>query len=170
MLVVLLRGENCRFWSHLGWASPSLLHESSPPPTPPPARDSTQATLHLVILIVSRIQNLEWYWKQQFCPMERGISVWPTKITRPVKVAHFQRWSSIFRSDQTKMACSILIFNQTFPEFWAEWKVAHVTTSIVKCLGVYWLGAILLPILCLPSMNISTNHKFCLIWLSSISQ
>ena len=41
MLVVLLRSENCRFWSHLGWASPSLLYESPPPP-PPPAKPETQ--------------------------------------------------------------------------------------------------------------------------------
>ena len=39
--------------------------------------------------------------------MERDISVWPTKMTRPVKVDYLQSWSQIFRSDQTEMDHSI---------------------------------------------------------------
>ena len=34
----------------------------------------------------------EWYWGQQFCQMERDISVRPTEMTRPVKVDHLQSW------------------------------------------------------------------------------
>ena len=49
----------------------------------------------------------ERYWGQQFCQMERDISVRPTEMTRPVKVDHLQSWSRIFRSDQTEMVCSI---------------------------------------------------------------
>ena len=43
------------------------------------------------------------YWGQQFCQMERDISVRPTEITGPVKVDHLQSWSRIFRSDQIEM-------------------------------------------------------------------
>ena len=32
----------------------------------------------------------ERYWGQQFCQMERDISVRPTKMTRPIKVATFK--------------------------------------------------------------------------------
>ena len=32
----------------------------------------------------------EQYWEQQFCQMERDISVRPTEMTRPVKVDHLQ--------------------------------------------------------------------------------
>ena len=49
----------------------------------------------------------EWYWGQQFCQMERDISVRPTEMTRPVKEDHLQSWSRIFRSDQTEMVRSI---------------------------------------------------------------
>ena len=45
----------------------------------------------------------ERYWGQQFCQMERDISVRPTEMTRPVTVDHLQSWSRIFRSDQTEM-------------------------------------------------------------------
>ena len=45
----------------------------------------------------------QWYWGQQFCQMERDISVRPTEITGPVKVDHLQSWSRIFWSDQIEM-------------------------------------------------------------------
>ena len=32
----------------------------------------------------------EQYWVQQFCQKARDLSVQPTKMTRPVKVDHFQ--------------------------------------------------------------------------------
>ena len=44
------------------------------------------------------LQNTkEQYWGQQFCQMERDISVRPTDITGPVKEDHLQSWSRIFR-------------------------------------------------------------------------
>ena len=46
-------------------------------------------------------------WGQQFCQMERDISVRPTEMTRPVKVDHLQSWSRIFGLHQTKMVRSI---------------------------------------------------------------
>ena len=49
----------------------------------------------------------ERYWGQQFCQIEREISVQPTVMTRPVKVDHLQRWCQTFRSDRTEMVCSI---------------------------------------------------------------
>ena len=49
----------------------------------------------------------ELYWGQQFCQMERDISVRPTEMTRPVKVDHLKRWSQIFRSDRTETDRSI---------------------------------------------------------------
>ena len=49
----------------------------------------------------------ERYWEEQFCQMERDISVRPTEMTRPVKVDLLQSWSRIFRSNQTEMARSI---------------------------------------------------------------
>ena len=36
------------------------------------------------------------YWGQQFCQMERNISVQPTEMTRPVKEDHLQSWSRIW--------------------------------------------------------------------------
>ena len=41
----------------------------------------------------------ERYWGQQFCQMERDISVRPTEISGPVKVDHIQSWYRILRSD-----------------------------------------------------------------------
>ena len=45
----------------------------------------------------------EQYWEQQFCQIERVISVQLTEMTRPAKVDHLQSWSQIFWSDQTEM-------------------------------------------------------------------
>ena len=49
----------------------------------------------------------ERYWEEQFCQMERDISVRPTEMTRPVKVDLLQSWSRIYRSNQTEMARSL---------------------------------------------------------------
>ena len=51
----------------------------------------------------------ELYWGQQFCQMERDISVRRTKMTRPIKV------------DRT--GPFHLMYQPKFPEFWVEWKV-----------------------------------------------
>ena len=59
----------------------------------------------------------ERYWGQQFCQMERNISVRPTEMTRPVKEDHLQSWSRIFRSDQTEMVRSIWCTNRNFRNF-----------------------------------------------------
>ena len=59
----------------------------------------------------------ERYWGQRFCQMEKGISVRPTKMTRPAKVDHLQSWSRIFRSDQTEMVRSIWCTNRNFRNF-----------------------------------------------------
>ena len=49
----------------------------------------------------------EQYWEQQFCQMERDISVLPTEMSRPVKEDRLQSWSRMFRSDQIKTVRSI---------------------------------------------------------------
>ena len=49
----------------------------------------------------------EGYWGQQFCQMEMTFRSDQTKMTRPVKVDHLQRWSQIFWLDRTEMVCSI---------------------------------------------------------------
>ena len=71
----------------------------------------------------------EQYWGQQFCQMERDISVRPTKMTRPVKVDHLQssvlnipvrpNWNGPFHwMNQPK-----------FLEFWVEWKAPKDSLS-----------------------------------------
>ena len=59
----------------------------------------------------------ERYWEQQFCQMERDISVRPTEMTRPVTVDHLQSWSRIFRSDQTEIVRSIWCTYRNFRNF-----------------------------------------------------
>ena len=59
----------------------------------------------------------EQYWEQQFCQMERDISVLPTEITRPVKEDHLKSWSRMFRSDQIKTVRSIWWTNRKFRNF-----------------------------------------------------
>ena len=59
----------------------------------------------------------ERYCGQQFCEIERDISVPPTEMTRLVKVDHLQSWSQIFRSDQTVMVRSIWCTNRNFRNF-----------------------------------------------------
>ena len=59
----------------------------------------------------------ERYWGQQFCQMERDISVRRTDMTRLVKEDHLQSWFRIFRSDQTEIVLSIKFTNQNFRNF-----------------------------------------------------
>ena len=59
----------------------------------------------------------ERYWEQQFCQMERGISVGATEMMRQVKVDHLQSCSRIFRSDQTKLVHTIWCTNRNFQDF-----------------------------------------------------
>ena len=44
----------------------------------------------------------EQYWEQQFCQMERDISVLPTEMTRPLKEDRLQSWSRMFCSVPTE--------------------------------------------------------------------
>ena len=60
----------------------------------------------------------ERYWGQQFCQMERDISVRPTEITGPVKVDHLQSWPEYSGRTKSKW----LMYQSKFPEFWVEWK------------------------------------------------
>ena len=73
--------------------------------------DPTQATARLVIVLESRIQK-EQYWGQQFCQMERDISVRPTEMSGPVTVDHLQSWS-----DQAEMVRSIWCTNRNYQNF-----------------------------------------------------
>ena len=59
----------------------------------------------------------ERYWGQQFCQMERDISVQPTQMSGLVKVDHLQSWSRVFRSDQTEMVRSIWRTNRNYGNF-----------------------------------------------------
>ena len=59
----------------------------------------------------------ERYWGQQFCQMERDITVRSTEMTRPVKEDHLQSWSRKFRSDQTEMVRPIRCTNRNFRNF-----------------------------------------------------
>ena len=60
----------------------------------------------------------EQHWEQQFCQMERDISVLTTEMTRPVKEDHLpQSWSRMFRSDQIKSVHSIWCTNRKFRNF-----------------------------------------------------
>ena len=54
------------------------------------------------------------YWGQQFCQMERDISVRSTEMTRLVKVDHPQSWFRILRSDKTEVA-GILAWMKSAP-------------------------------------------------------
>ena len=70
----------------------------------------------------------ERYGGQQFCQRERNISVRPTEMTRPVKVANLQSWSGIFRSDQTRNDLFDLMYQPNFRDFglkqWAIYTMA----------------------------------------------
>ena len=59
----------------------------------------------------------ERYWGQQFCQIERDISVRPTEMTRLAKVDHLQSWSRILLSEQTEMIPSVWCTNRNFRNF-----------------------------------------------------
>ena len=59
--------------------------------------------------------------------------VWPTEMTRPVSVDHLQRCSQIFRSDRTKMVCSIWKISEIFG--WTE-RAPGLNTSFAPSLGI----------------------------------
>ena len=77
----------------------------------------------------------EQYWGQQFCQMERDISVLPAEMTWPVKVDNLQSWSGIFWLDQTEMVRSIWYTN---PEFWVERKAPVDFRFISALLHASW--------------------------------
>ena len=87
----------------------------------PVAQTRLKGTARLVIVLVNK-DTKERYWGQQFCQMERDISVRPTEMTRPVKEDHLQSWSRIFPSDKTEMFRTILCINQNFRNFWLNGK------------------------------------------------
>ena len=76
----------------------------------------------------------EQYQGQQFCQMERDISVWPTKMTRPVKVDYLQSWSRIFQSDQTEIDHSIWSTNRNFQNFGLNENKAPLDSSLGRIL------------------------------------
>ena len=76
----------------------------------------------------------ERYWEQQFCQIERDISVPPTEMTRPVTVDHLQSWSQIFRTDQTEIVCSIWCTNRSFRNFGLNEKCPRCPVSDIWCL------------------------------------
>ena len=63
----------------------------------------TQPKPQRVIALVSRIQKSSTRDNNFVRWSSRDILVWPTKMTRPVKVDYLESWSRIFRSDQTEM-------------------------------------------------------------------
>ena len=71
---------------HVQWNSTLRLHRPDPS--------------HCALGYCSCKQDTkERYWGQQFCQMERNISVRLTEMTRPVKEDYLQSWSRILRSD-----------------------------------------------------------------------
>ena len=68
----------------------------------------------------------ERYWEQQFCQMERDISVWPTEMTRLVKVDHLQSCSRIFQVRWNQIGPLHLMYQPKFPQFGVEWKALFV--------------------------------------------
>ena len=64
------------------------------------------------------------YWEQQFCQMERDISVRPTEITGRVKVDTFKagpEYSGRTKSPNRNGSFH-LMYQTKCPEFWVEWK------------------------------------------------
>ena len=59
----------------------------------------------------------ERYWGQQFCQMERDISVQPTEMSGQVKVDHFQRWSHNTPVESNRNGPFHLISNRNFRNF-----------------------------------------------------
>jgi len=68
--------------------------------------DPTQATAGLVIVHVSMQDTNERYWGQQFCQLEKDISVRQTEISRPSKWTTFKAGPKY--SGRTKPKWSVL--------------------------------------------------------------
>ena len=83
----------------------------------------------------------ERYWGQQFCQMERDISVRPTEITWPVKVDHLEGWSQIFRSDRIEIFCSIWFLTEISGILgWAPWGYRGMHSFPTKMIKFWALG------------------------------
>ena len=95
------------------------------------------------------------YWGQQFCQIERDISVRPTKMTRPVKEDHLQRWSQIFRSNRTEMVRSI----------WFLTEISGILGWMDSALryNVFFLQEIRTYFFCFQNLNIlkSADYHLC---------
>ena len=86
--------------------------------------DPTQATARLVIFLVNRIK--ERYWGQQFCQMERDISVRPLELVPNIPVGPCKpKWTVAFDVPTS-------LYQPKFPEFWVEWK-APIICLRVRC-------------------------------------
>ena len=94
-------------------------------------KDLTQATARLVICSCKQVTK-EQYWGQQFCQMERNISVRPTKMTRPVKVDLVVPNIPVGTNRNGPFH---LIYQPKFPEFWVEWK-APLDKELNKLSGI----------------------------------
>ena len=86
--------------------------------------DPTQATARLVIVLVNRIK--ERYWGQQFCQMERDISVRPLELVPNIPVRPCKpKWTVSFDVPAS-------LYQPKFPEFWVEWKAPIICTVYVS--------------------------------------
>ena len=72
--------------------------------------------MKLVIVLVLRIQKRDT-GNNNFVKWKRKISVWPTEMTRPVKVDLQGGPKYTFRSDQTEMVRSIWFLIENFRNF-----------------------------------------------------
>ena len=80
----------------------------------------------------------ERYWGQQFCQMERDISVRPTEVTRPVKVDHLERWSQM---DRIEMVRSIWFLTEISGILgWAPWGFRGMRSFPRKMMKFWVLG------------------------------
>ena len=72
------------------------------------------------------LQNTkERYWGQQFCQMERGISVRPTEITGWSMRTNFKAGPEYNGSGPFR-----LMHRPKFPEFWVEWTAPIESTPL----------------------------------------
>ena len=79
----------------------------------PVAQTRLKGTARLVIVLVNK-DTKERYWGQQFCQMERDISVRPTEMTRPVKEDKTEMFRAILCINRrTKPKCSVPFYVST---------------------------------------------------------
>ena len=64
----------------------------------------------------------ERHWGQQFCQLEKDISVWPNGQSGPPS-----KLVSNIPVEPNRSGQFYLISNQ-YPEFWAQWKASNVNT------------------------------------------